>query len=569
MIDFKAYCEVLQRVADSRGTVEKTRIFADWLAMLGNERDIELSVQFAGEGAFSSISGKRASVGGRTIGESACAHCQIDYEKVFRPCRTALGSTSETIQRLCENLDHVRQKTAPKSFSLPEIYAFFEQLETTRKREEKQVRLLEIWKLLTPLEIKYFLRILSQGSLRIGFELRSILNAVAEAFGQEIEEVRYAHLLTGSLGKTAVLAFKKELDQATFKIFQPLAFMLASPIESRKVEDFSTYLAEEKFDGMRCQIHFRNKEVKIFSRDLNEVTNSFPDLVSELIQWPDGEVVLDGEIVVFKDERIFPFQHLQKRMGVKKPSKKLLQTHPVKLIAYDLLYKDGEAAFKLPLKKRRSLLNSFAQKTNLAIARQFQLGDAQHVEQLFDQALANGNEGLVLKQVDSPYEYGQRKSSWLKVKKPAGSLDVAIMYAHAGSGKRGGTYSDFTLGIRVADDPRYEEEFIPIGKAYGGYSNDELKKLNQAIKPLVVDRFGPTLSLRPEIVVEIEFDEIQINRRTKAGHTLRLPRFRAIRWDLRPSDCDSLQHVEQLFEAQGNRKASPQGEGKSFICPKN
>lgn len=170
----------------------------------------------------------------------------------------------------------------------------------------------------------------------------------------------------------------------------------------------------------------------------------------------------------------------------------------------------------------------------------------------------------MLKKKNSAYEYGQRRKSWLKVKKPVGTLDTVIMYAHAGSGKRGGYYSDFTLGIRVKEDERYEEEFIPIGKAYGGYSNKEMVKLNKQIKELAVEKYGPTLGLIPKIIVELEFDDIRVNKRTKANYTLRLPRFKAIRWDLGPKDADTLKDVERMYREKINRERLKQDKNPSF-----
>ena len=170
----------------------------------------------------------------------------------------------------------------------------------------------------------------------------------------------------------------------------------------------------------------------------------------------------------------------------------------------------------------------------------------------------------MLKQKDSTYEYGQRRKSWLKVKKPSGSIDTIMMYAHAGSGKRGGTYSDFTLGVSVREDERYEEEFIPIGKAYGGYSDDELKKMNDRIKKITAEKYGPTLGLYPDIVVELEFDDIQVNKRTKANYTLRFPRFKAIRWDLSPDDVDTLKDVERLYQEKIDQERLKQDKNPSF-----
>lgn len=562
---FRGFCEVARKISETRSTVRKTTIFAEYLQSLEQDECVELAAQFMGEGAFSSVSGKRASVGHRTVAVCASEFCDIDYELVFRACRTATGSASESIEKLMENLPAAQNRIKPEFLNLGEVYEFYTKLEQTRKRDEKNSLLQAFWEKMTPLEIKFFIRIMSQGSLRIGFEARSIVNSFAKAWNQDTEEVRYAHMITGSLGKTALLCKNNDLESARFRLFHPLSFMLASPVESRNAGDLAEYVAEEKFDGMRCQVHAEGANVKLFSRDMNDITASFPEVVTFFSSLSPKAVVLDGEICVFRDDTIQPFQELQKRMGVKKPAKKLLNQFPVVFIAYDILYIDGTPVFDETLNQRRERLQTFCEKHGIMMSRQFPLENDADVEQLFDMALAHGNEGLMLKRKDSTYEYGQRRKSWLKVKKPGGSVDTVIMYAHAGSGKRGGLYSDFTLGISVADDERYEEMFIPIGKAYGGYTDDELKKLNKAIKSLVAERFGSTLSLKPGIVVEIEFDDIQINKRTKAGITLRLPRFRAIRWDLSPSDADTLKDVEKLLEEKMNQKREKITENPAVI----
>ncbi len=561
---FKTLAELAQKIAFTRGNNAKIKLCAEYFSELSSE-DVRRAAQFLGEGAFSSVSGKRASVGHRTVAILAAEICEIDYEKVFRPSRTATGSSSETIQRLLENIPEARAKWSAENMSLEEIEAIFETLYITKGREAKQAVLMESWTKMTPLEVKYFIRMLGQGSLRIGFETRSVVSAIAKAFHKKTEKVRYAHMITGSLGDTAILAKEDRLQEAEFDLFHPLSFMLASPIESRAVENLEEYIAEEKFDGMRCQAHVSGDKIELFTRDLNVTTSSFPEILDFFKERNLPEVVLDGEICVFKDETILPFQLLQKRMGVKKPGAKLLSEFPVIFVSYDVLYLDGNSLFDESLIERRKKLEELAQEYHLPLTSQMEITSNDDVEQLFNQALAHGNEGLMLKRKDSVYEYGQRRKSWLKVKKPSGSLDTVILYAHAGSGKRGGTYSDFTLGISVKDDDRYEEEFIPIGKAYGGYSNEELADMNKRIKGLILERFGPTLLLKPEIMVELEFEDIQINKRTKAKYTLRLPRFKAIRWDLSPSDADTLKDVERLFEEKIEQERENQGKNPSFI----
>ncbi len=562
---FFTLAKLAQKISTTRGNNAKIKLCSDYLAKLESDRDVELATQYLSEGAFSSVSGKKASVGHRTIATLAADFCEIDYELVFKPSRTATGSSSETIQRLLENIPEARTKWNAEDLSLQQIDDIYEALYITSKRDAKQQLVMDAWTKMTPLEVKYFIRILGQGSLRIGFETKSVENAIAKTFGKDLETVRYARMITGSVGKTAVLAKNDRLDEATFKMFSPIAFMLASPIESRTVNDLSEYIAEEKFDGMRCQAHISDGKIELFSRDLNDITASFPEIIEFFSNRDLPDTVLDGEICVFKDDTILPFQLLQKRMGVKKPGKKLLSEYPVLFIAYDLLFLEGNPLFDTSLMKRRKKLEELASEFSLPITSQMELTTKDDLEELFERALAHGNEGLMLKRKDSTYEYGQRRKSWLKVKKPSGSLDTVMLYAHAGSGKRGGTYSDFTLGISVKEDERYEEEFIPIGKAYGGYSDEELKKMNALIKDITLERFGPTLLLKPQLVIELEFEDIQVNKRTKAKYTLRFPRFKAIRWDLSLKDVDTLKDVERMYEEKISEERERQGKNPSFV----
>ena len=565
--NFRDLAELAQTIKETRSTNAKISKCAHYFSSFDDVESLKLAAMFLGEGAFSNVSGRRAGIGSRTISTCAAEFCGVDYEHVFKPCRYATGSASEAIEKLMTNMDEAHERRSPRSLDLHDIKNHYDKIYRAKGRAEKQQILWELWQHLTPVEIKYFIRIMSRGSLRIGFETRSVISALAEAFDKPVDDVRYVHMITGSIAKTASMCYHDKLETARFTMYHPISFMLASPIESRKISELSNYIAEEKFDGMRCQLHTGPDNIKLFSRDLNDITQSFPDIVSEFHRLNLPHCVMDGELCVYYDDRIQPFQLLQKRMGVKKPGKKILEKYPVIFVAFDLLYSDGQPLFNVSLMNRRKMLKKLSSKYGFAITRHFTVENREQVDELFEQAIEHGNEGLILKKRDSLYEYGQRRKSWLKVKKPGGSLDTVIMYAHAGSGKRGGYYSDFTLGIRVAEDERYEEEFIPIGKAYGGYTNDEMKKLNRKIKELTVEKYGPTLGLIPEIVVELEFDDIQINKRTKANYTLRLPRFKAIRWDLAPTDADTLKNVERLYQQKVEQDRSPQHQNPSFIIP--
>ena len=275
---FRELCDTIQTIRETRGSNAKIATCANYISQLSDD-NLHLACRFIGEGAFDDISGKRASVGSRTSGLAAAEFCGVDYDLVFKPCRTATGSSSETIEKLMYATPDARKKRDPKEWTLPEVETVFDRLFDVSSRADKQEVLLGAWQQMTPVEIKYFIRMLGQGSLRIGFETRSLVSAIAKAFGHESETVRYAHMITGSTGKTAVLAKHNRLDEATFKLFHPLSFMLASPIESRALDSLDGYICEEKFDGMRCQLHANGDKVKLFSRDLNDITATFPDIL--------------------------------------------------------------------------------------------------------------------------------------------------------------------------------------------------------------------------------------------------------------------------------------------------
>jgi len=546
MSTFLAFVEAVHAIAHTRGSKAKTQIAADYFRTIVDADELETVVTWMSDGAFSQLSGRSATVGAATIAQAACRFLDIDYEAVFRPSKTATGSSSETISRLMEYLPSGCSSRQPRNLSVHEVMSLFEDIASARGRAEKEAYLWAAWKAMTGLEIRYFLRVLAQGSLRIGFDAKNVVSAVAEVFAIEPDTLRSAWMLTGSAGHVARLCLEGQLDTAQFELFRPLAFMLASPIEQKKVDDWSAYVVEDKYDGMRCQLHGSGAEVRLFSRDLNSISESFPDLIADMQGRDLPSVVLDGEICVVTEGIIRPFQWLQKRMGAKKPAKKLLEEYPVQFIAYDILYHQEELLIDQALHKRRAVLEALSQSFTIPLAEQYPLSGEADIDRYFDLAIGRGNEGLMLKRLDSVYEFGQRRRSWLKVKRPGGSLDTVILYATAGSGRRGGTLSDFTLAVRVADDDRFEQEWVPIGKAYGGYTNDELRQLNDALRPLIVERFGPTVAVQPKIMVEIEFDAIQENKRTKAGYTLRFPRFKAIRWDKPITEANTLKDVEKM-----------------------
>ncbi len=551
---FRAFAEAAHAIVAARSADAKVRRAAAYLRPLRG-RPLGLATRFLGEGAFPQRDPRTVSLGGSTVGRAAATFCAIDYDRVFRPCREATGSTNETTARLFANIEAARARTAPAYLTLADIEGVYERLAETRRAVDKEALLHEVWAAMTALEVQYFLCVAGGGTPRIGMSTRSVLCAIAAAFEAPVAEVRLAHQLTGCLECVAVLAADGRLGDARAELFTPLPFMMAAPLEACAVPpSLPDYVAEEKLGGIRCQAHIDAGVVRLFSGDLSDITSSFPDIVAHLAETPWQGTVLDGAIIVLEDDTIQPFERLQQRL-LSRPTAALLNEHPARLVGFDLLIGDHGALFDEPLAARRAALGALVRCTpHVFTTVQHAVPDAEALDALYLRARRHGNEGLVLKRKGSTYDYGQRDRAWLQVKEPGGKLDTVLLYAHRGSGRRGERrYSDFTLGIRVADDDRYAEDFIPIGKADGGYAEAEQARLNREVRRLREERFGPTLRLRPAVVVTVEFDEVEVNRRTKAGFTLRRPRFKVIRWDLGPNDADTLSDVEHLWAHQQGR----------------
>ena len=318
--------------------------------------------------------------------------------------------------------------------------------------------------------------------------------------------------------------------------------MLAKPLE--RVEDLADpaeWLIEDKYDGMRAQVHFDHEAgvVRIFSRNMEETTQAFPELMHQFGQLP-GNGLLDGEILAWRDGRALNFNVLQRRLSVRRARATLVAEVPVIFMAYDLLLRNGKMLLDEPLSRRREKLEELRPSM---ISRQYRVGSHAQVDRLFAEARARGNEGLLLKKPDSVYEPGRRGGAWLKLKRPYGTLDVVITAAEQGSGRRATVFSDYTFAVRAA------QGFVNVGKAYSGLTDGEIKDLTRQLRAASVEKFGRMMLVKPEIVLEVAFDGVQRSTRHKGGYALRFPRILRWRKDKKPEECDDLGRVEALYQA--------------------
>jgi len=399
-----------------------------------------------------------------------------------------------------------------------------------------------------PLEAKYVVKILSR-EMRIGLVEGLVEEAVAEAFGKDLgrEKVKEAYLMLGDVGLLAREAKGGRLGEVKIEPMRPTNFMLAEPMAS--AEEISKYFegrelfAEYKYDGVRAQVHKLGGEVRMFSRRLEEMTSSFPEVVEATERIPH-DLVLDGEIVAFREgEGPLSFQLIQRRLrrADVEESKRIA---PIRYFCFDILYLDGSPVHRESFRARRELLWGLLKGTDLHKADSRAVREAREIEAFFRESRSLGYEGLVLKDPESPYTPGRRGRYWAKLKEELDTLDVVMVAAEFGHGKRAGKISDYTFAVRDGNGLKV------IGKAYSGLTDKEIDEMMVRIKRLTVGEAGFRMSVRPEIVLEVAFDSIQRSERHDSGYALRFPRIKRIRDDKRVDDIDTLGRVREIYEAQ-------------------
>jgi len=389
---------------------------------------------------------------------------------------------------------------------------------------------------------------LATGALRVGVSARLAKLATAQMGGVDVAELEeiwhaiappYESLFAWLDGA----AEKPEIGSAL--IFRPL--MLAHPLEEGEIEelDVGDYLAEWKWDGIRVQISGRDGEARLFSRTGDEISHSFPDIITNFA----GNAVLDGELLVVRDGDVAPFNDLQQRLNRKTVTKPMLSRFPAHIRLYDMLFAKGEDLRELPLEARRAKLEDWhaanqSERTDLSPL--IETKNLEELQQLWSSTREAGIEGLMLKRRDSPYLAGRPKGHWFKWKRAPLTLDTVLMYAQRGSGKRSSYYSDYTFGA-WRDGPDGAQELVPVGKAYFGFTDEELAKLDRWVRNNTFDRFGPVRAVKPELVLEVAFDAVHPSPRHKSGVAMRFPRVHRIRWDKPAVEADRLETLKKLI----------------------
>jgi len=548
----RRWSELAERLAATSRTSEKTALLADYLRGLTPD-ELPIAAVFLTGRPFAEADQRAAGLGWAAIATTVTELGGVP--------RAALGEAYDrssdlgiAVADVLRDAGHAPPPEA--SPTLPDVAATFAEIEAASGPARKSAVLRALLERSDPLTAKYIVKVLG-GDLRIGLREGLVEAAIARAFERPLDDVKWAGMLVGDVGRLAGLARDDALTSASLALFHPLKFMLASPAEDA-VEIVARLgpevWVEDKYDGIRAQLHKRGMDVRLYSRDLHDVSNGYPEIIAAAAGLPwDG--ILDGEILAWRGGTVLPFIALQTRLGRKAPSEAIMAEVPVIYVAFDALALgpgDGrpvEALLRVPLARRRARLDAvelplaesggrFARSHLVAAT------DAGALEAAFLDARARRNEGLMVKDPGSVYAPGRRGLGWLKMKKALATIDCVVVGVEVGHGKRHGVLSDYTFAVRDTATGR----LVNIGKAYSGLTDAEIAEMTRWFEAHTIARFGRYHQVEPTVVVEIAFDVIVRSKRHGSGFSLRFPRIVRLRPDKTVEEVDTVEAVTALYE---------------------
>ncbi|MDB5295647.1 MAG: ATP-dependent ligase [Phycisphaerales bacterium] len=551
------FAEVNDAAAATTKKLQKQAMLADYFRGMGEDADLRLAVRYAAGRAFAATDERVLNVGGAAMRDAVTAVVSVDADELHALSVKA-GEIGEALALVWETRRRNPVPAAAEPLTLREIAAGFDAVAAVGKREAKREALVALLsRARTNREAAYLGKIIF-GDLRTGVQEGVLQAAVAVTFEATPQQVQRCQLLVGDLGEVAVLARHGQMATAAFKLFHPVQFMLATPRESAEelaeVLEGRAFRAEDKLDGIRAQVHKSGSggdaRVAIYTRTLDRIDEAFPEVVAQAKQL-DGDVLLDGEIVPYANGQVLPFGQLQKRLGRKNPSPAVLAAHPCAFIAFDVLYRDGRLVMEEPLADRRPVLEAACGDAVPTLA-QAEVIAAEQIAAAFDAARGRRNEGIIVKDPTSVYSPGRRGQVWFKLKTHLPTLDCVVTAAETGHGKRRNSLSDYTFGVWDGEPGTDGARIVNVGKAFSGVTDEEIAKLTELFTELTVKQFGRVRQVKPQVVLEIACDQIQVSKRHAGGFAMRFPRIKRVRWDKRPEDADRLTRVAEIYESLPN-----------------
>jgi DNA ligase-1 len=566
LADFTSLCRL---TGETSSRLEKIRHLAAYLRGLAGDDDLALAANWLTGRALPRAADRRASQAGSATLRRALLKLPGVREERYREISQSQNDAARTARLLLQELT-----LKPEPLDLSGLSAFFKELAAAPGSLARIDLLAERLRTLHPAEGETLVKLLT-GDLRIGLKEGLVEEAVAEAFAADPAAVRHAHMLTGDLGDTARLARHRALHEAALRPLVPVKVMLASPMPDADslvaASSAGPLWLEPKYDGIRAQLHKSGDRATLFSRDLRPLDAEFPELLTAALSIP-GDFILDGEIIAHAEGRRLTFHDLQTRLGRISTSQGDLfpcstasATAPVRFIAFDLLFHNGDDLLALPLDQRRARLETQDFKTEdpradpgdavalstihhppstICPISVLRTAGSDAVQAAFKQARADGHEGLIAKDPASPYSPGRRGKAWLKLK-TSSTLDCIVVAAEQGHGKRAEVLSDYTFAVR----DEASGELRIIGKAYSGLTDAEIEELTAHFQRHTLSKERRKHHVEPNLVLEIAFDSIQPSKRHDSGLAMRFPRIHAIRRDKSAADIDTLRYARSLVDA--------------------
>ena len=541
------FAELADAVGRRAGKLEKIALIAEYLRTLA-DADLEAAARFFTGNPFAARDQRSLGLGGSAIVAAARNVWGFSDAELSQSYRGTgdLGAALAPLVRPPGDMMLFGETLTPATLA----HRFDEIADASGKNagKRRQATLERILRACsTPLEVTYVVKIIT-GDLRIGLREGLVHDAVAAAFDSTYREIHRATMASGDIGAVAVAARHHRLDDIHVAYGVPVGAMLATPIpygDSYRDLGAHAWIVEDKYDGIRAQAHISGGTVRLFSRTLNDVTRSYPEIAAALAG-QSHDLILDGEIVAARNGRVLPFRTLQARLQRKEIDAELLRDVPLTYMAFDAIAVDDEFLIDETLLERRKRLgNALTPAAHVALAPFEQLGNdanGPQINERFEQARARGNEGLMLKRTDAPYHPGRRGKWWLKLKRELTTLDVVVVAVEWGHGKRARVLSDYTFAVRGDDGA-----LLTIGKAYSGLTDAEIAEMTQWFLAHQTGRRGYAIEVEPKIVLEVAFDVVQRSDLHESGYALRFPRIVRIRDDKPVTEIDILANVDEIY----------------------
>ncbi|MEN6341729.1 MAG: ATP-dependent DNA ligase [Methanospirillum sp.] len=544
--EFAALCERLEALA---ARLEMRDLVASVLPDL-DETELPVFVRLVQGKVFPDWSPEKLGVGPMLLYEAAAYVAGRKKADVVRLVNET-GDAGLAIERLLAR----RQQSAffDEALSLAEVNVLLERVAGASGPQSQQAKmrlLRQGFGAMAPREARYFARLVL-AELRIGIGEGTVRDAIALAFGVAPSHVEHAQQALNDLGEVALLARHGENALMSVRIvpFRPVRMMLAQQgTIAEQLADYGPVAVEYKYDGSRIQFHRVGKVCRIWSRRLEEVTHALPEIVEVLRAATDRDVILDGEVVAIDPEgRPLPFQTVLRRFRRKHGVAAAREAIALVPRMFDCLYADGETLLDRPLSERRQVLESVMADH---LAPQKVLGDEDEIREVYEQALRDGHEGVMLKLPDSPYTPGARGRSWVKIKPEVETLDLAVIGAEWGEGRRAKHFGSYQLAVQDRG------KLLSVGRVATGITDEQLAELHALFKDLVVAESGNSVTFEPQVVFEVGYSEIQKSPNYASGYALRFPRFVRVRDDKGIDEVESLGSLEARYRRQGTQNGA-------------